>query len=39
MKTIPTKLLHTKFEREPTKTVVGPPISLPNPQLNPLTRE
>ena len=37
MKTIPTKLLHTKFEREPTKTVVGTPISLPNPQLNPLT--
>ena len=40
MKTIPTKLLHTKFEPEPTKTVVGPPKSLfrsQNLQLNPLT--
>ena len=42
MKTIPTKLLHTKFEPEPTKTVVGPPKSLfrsQNLQLNPLTSE
>ena len=40
MKTNPTKLLHAKFEREPTKTVVRPPISpfrSQNLQLNPLT--
>ena len=42
MKTIPMKLLHTKFEPEPTKTVVGPPKSLfrsQNLQSNPLTVE